>query len=599
MTDSIVFFDLGGALGREVVECREKRVAVLELYDFTHGSIVELSKSSRLGALVHEADLWTREGVLQELTRVGLMEYFDPTLILCSADQAATNDQAATYKEAREHAAEVAPVFVSVDSSRRRTARAAGLRVCPHLRFVAATLAGQGLHFARLAEGAEERCAAMASDPLLACQMLHPALGLRGGPYAILSDALSEKLGESAEILGPKGSAEDGDLVFIRQSSSDLDAAASLDAILDEKTSRLMQSENGCLLLTHDTLDVCATHLASPAHDHGSTCSGGSCLKMYPKPVPPIPARDLTPLETQDINRLSVSSISKHLAVLAGISRHYLDPGNAQASEYLCNELRRICGQAKQLKFSYLNRTLNNIEARIDGSGYGDECVVVGAHLDSVSEAAGMALGADDDASGCAAVLAIAEVLAQLPRPRRIIRFVLFNAEEARMIGSSRYTCDLFHCEPNTRVVAMLQMDMIGYVSEGSSRPYACELHAFREDAYKKSDVHPDVLIRTREIVTLVRKAADPFWLKVQLWPDDDPCQQKMATSDHLSFIRHQWPACLVTEDFFPDVCSAEKPTNPHYHKSSDQLGTIQAEYAAAIARAVAAAAWQIADADP
>src|SRR5947199_5019156 len=75
--------------------------------------------------------------------------------------------------------------------------------------------------------------------------------------------------------------------------------------------------------------------------------------------------------------------------------------------------------------------------------------VLVTAHVDSTAansppydETADKAPGADDDASGIAAVLTVAEVIAGLTGstpPRRTIRFVLFNAEEEGLVGSRAY----------------------------------------------------------------------------------------------------------------------------------------------------------------
>jgi len=67
--------------------------------------------------------------------------------------------------------------------------------------------------------------------------------------------------------------------------------------------------------------------------------------------------------------------------------------------------------------------------------------------------------GADDNASGCAGLLAIAEALMQHP-PRRTVLFVGFGAEEQGLIGSKAFVKD-----PPIglgRVIAMLNMDMIG-----------------------------------------------------------------------------------------------------------------------------------------
>ncbi len=99
-----------------------------------------------------------------------------------------------------------------------------------------------------------------------------------------------------------------------------------------------------------------------------------------------------------------------------------------------------------------------------------DETLVVGAHLDHVGsqgspgEPGGMVLlpGANDNASGSAVVLALADAFAApAPRPRRSILFVLFAGEEQGLNGSTWYA--EHPVRPLDRVVAMMNLDCVGH----------------------------------------------------------------------------------------------------------------------------------------
>jgi hypothetical protein len=68
-------------------------------------------------------------------------------------------------------------------------------------------------------------------------------------------------------------------------------------------------------------------------------------------------------------------------------------------------------------------------------------------------------------------------------------------------------------------------------------------------------------------------------------WENKDKVYHR---SDHYSFNLVEYPACLASEDFLPGLTLSE--ANPNYHQKSDTF--IDSEYAADIARAVAAAAW-------
>ena len=91
-----------------------------------------------------------------------------------------------------------------------------------------------------------------------------------------------------------------------------------------------------------------------------------------------------------------------------------------------------------------------------------DEYIVVGAHLDHIgmSSAGHVFNGADDNASGSAAVLEIAQAFAMNPdRPKRSILFAHWTAEEKGLLGA-RYFVE-FPTVPRGKIVAYLNMDCI------------------------------------------------------------------------------------------------------------------------------------------
>ena len=93
-----------------------------------------------------------------------------------------------------------------------------------------------------------------------------------------------------------------------------------------------------------------------------------------------------------------------------------------------------------------------------------DEAVLLTAHMDHLGMRAGMAgdnifNGADDDASGCVAVLQLARALAE-KHPRRTVLFVFFGSEETGGQGDQYF---LEHPPvPLKKIVANLEFEMIG-----------------------------------------------------------------------------------------------------------------------------------------
>jgi Zn-dependent M28 family amino/carboxypeptidase len=105
-----------------------------------------------------------------------------------------------------------------------------------------------------------------------------------------------------------------------------------------------------------------------------------------------------------------------------------------------------------------------NILGLVQGSdpGLRDEVTIVGAHYDHDGEAFGQIwYGADDNGSGTAAILELAEAFAKGSRPpARSVLLCAWAGEEKGLLGSRYYVSHpLF---PLNRTVAMLQMDMIG-----------------------------------------------------------------------------------------------------------------------------------------
>jgi hypothetical protein len=140
-----------------------------------------------------------------------------------------------------------------------------------------------------------------------------------------------------------------------------------------------------------------------------------------------------------------------------------------------------------------------------------NEVILVGAHLDHLgTDATGRVFnGADDNASGSATLLALAETLIHNRwRPARTIVFVWFGAEEQGLEGSRALVADLPFA--HTAVVAMLNLDMTGRASPRSAgrrrgtrrlRSRRVRARAVRRDAHalpRRGQLRPLAVLRAR-----------------------------------------------------------------------------------------------------
>ncbi|HXT69363.1 MAG TPA: M20/M25/M40 family metallo-hydrolase [Vicinamibacterales bacterium] len=118
-----------------------------------------------------------------------------------------------------------------------------------------------------------------------------------------------------------------------------------------------------------------------------------------------------------------------------------------------------------------------------------DEAILLSAHLDHLgTRGAGADTinnGADDDASGCVAVLALAEAMAMGKRPKRTVIFGFFGSEESGGFGS-RYLAD-HPPVPLEKIVANLQFEMLGRPDE------KVPPHTLWLTGYERSNLGPEL----------------------------------------------------------------------------------------------------------
>jgi Zn-dependent M28 family amino/carboxypeptidase len=165
-----------------------------------------------------------------------------------------------------------------------------------------------------------------------------------------------------------------------------------------------------------------------------------------------------------------------------------------------------------------------NAVAKLTGSdaAAAAEVILLSAHLDHIgARAPANAVpgadvinnGADDDASGCVAVLELARAIALGPRPKRTIVFALFGSEEAGGFGS-RYFADR-PVVPLPQIVANLQFEMIGRPDD------KVPAHTLWLTGYERSTLGPQLTANGARLV-----------------PDPRPDQRFFERSDNIRFAR-------------------------------------------------------------
>jgi PKD repeat protein len=168
----------------------------------------------------------------------------------------------------------------------------------------------------------------------------------------------------------------------------------------------------------------------------------------------------------------------------------------------------------------------------------------------------GPAPGADDNASGSAAVMLAAKIMKDYAFGRTI-RFVFFTGEEQGLLGSDAYA-EKMDTE-NANIVAVLNMDMIGWDQQGGP---VLRLHTrtASNPGYAADKAIADQFIAV----------VSGYGLSGLLTPVIDP--DGISASDHYSFWVQGFPGILAIEDDADDF-------NAYYHTASDKLDKLNLAY--------------------
>ena len=207
----------------------------------------------------------------------------------------------------------------------------------------------------------------------------------------------------------------------------------------------------------------------------------------------------------------------------------------------------------KQLKISEAmlsgEETLNNVAACVEGSDpvLKNEYIIFSGHADHIGTSGDkINAGADDDASGCAALLSMAEAFQSLEKkPLRSILFLWVSGEEIGLYGSQSYVNNPL--VPLEKTVADLNMDMIGRVKgvadTTSETPMTGPNKVFVITDNQSKEL--------RQIADEVDKGS-VLDLDYSLSGRDHPLQL-FARSDHFNFVRKDIPVLFFTTGLHTD----------------------------------------------
>jgi hypothetical protein len=233
--------------------------------------------------------------------------------------------------------------------------------------------------------------------------------------------------------------------------------------------------------------------------------------------------------------------------IIAGTSytiptRHYSKQGNVKAAEYI---LERFQSFGLTSSYQTITSTLVNVLGKKTGTRFPNQYVIICAHYDNMPSTT-TAPGADDNATGTAAVIEAARSLKNVSFPYTIL-FAAWDEEERGLYGSKAYA-DTARRKGDS-IIAVLNFDMIGYDSNNNG---ALDINTNTASTPLANDFNQCVLLYQPTLVPQITTSLN-------------------GGSDHQSFQQKNYMAILSIED--------NSDFTPYYHTVNDTYASLNKPY--------------------
>jgi Zn-dependent M28 family amino/carboxypeptidase len=296
-------------------------------------------------------------------------------------------------------------------------------------------------------------------------------------------------------------------------------------------------------------------------------------------PLPPL-------TEQQRMLEQQLHSHVQQLAGQIGERNVFRQDRLVMAADYIRMTLARDGYQVGRQPFEVGGIGCENVEAEVRGNQRPDEIIVIGAHYDSVQGSP----GANDNASGVAAMLALARAFAKT-RQARTLRFVAFTNEEpplfqTKYMGSRVYAKR--SRERGEHIVLMLSLETIGYYSDAPGSQH----FLFPLNLIYPSTGNFIAFVSNVENGFLVRQLVGSFRRQAQ-FPSEGGALWGLVPgvgwSDHWAFWKEGFPAVMVTDTALFRY--------PAYHSNADRPEFVQYERMARVVSGLQAVITEMANA--
>jgi len=240
-------------------------------------------------------------------------------------------------------------------------------------------------------------------------------------------------------------------------------------------------------------------------------------------------------------------------------TRYAYSPVIRDAANYIQARFNHSGLETEQQCFLFGGQSICNVIGIKRGMLPSKDPIIVSGHYDSIvldgNDPFVYAPGADDDGSGTAATIAIADVMKEY-RFNETIKFIGWVAEEEGLIGSTYYVKNLDPAEEGVK--AIFQMDMIGNIATPG-------VYGMDFGTNKPSNWIGDIAMDVKTT----------YGIDINLYLDKD---SNAGSSDHAPFWEAGYQGAYIAEHDF----------SPNWHKVSDTIANLSVTNVARVAKVVA-----------
>ena len=238
-------------------------------------------------------------------------------------------------------------------------------------------------------------------------------------------------------------------------------------------------------------------------------------LRAYSRPESVPLSLKVNDVITTIVGQVSRANLRAHVQSLQDFETRYTTTANCElAGQFILSYFQSLGLEAAFEPFTFGSGTATrNVVAEVRGETDPDEIVIICAHYDSDSSNPEItAPGADDDASGVAAVMEAARILSAHPLDFTV-RFIAFSAEEWGLYGSRAHSAAAR--SDSERIIGVVNLDMIAYADAMPEDLDVVVNDASRWLAERTAQVaatYTDLAVRRIVDASFIYSDHSPFW---------------------------------------------------------------------------------------